>query len=105
MAPRRRPVSRPFSQVAAQAQQLYSRGLRVVSLLFDIEQLDRDNASDADKYEVARLLVRRNLAGNLAALLRGVNELNGLLGGDTPALSREDEAWLKRRLEGLGKDA
>jgi hypothetical protein len=81
MASRRRSVNRPFSQVAAHAQQLYGRGLRVVSLLFDIEQLDRDNASDADKYEVARLLVRRNLAGNLAALLRGVNELNGLLGG------------------------
>jgi hypothetical protein len=100
MAARRRPAPPPFHQVAAMCDEMWHRANRITSLSWGIESLKKDDIPDADKLEMARLMLNKSLARNLTLLVGAVSRLNSLL-ADAPPLSEADEAWLRRQLEGL----
>lgn len=69
-------------------------------MLWNVYFLIDDDVPDAKKIEAARLLLTANVASRLRHLLAGGQRLNDMLALE---LKPEDEAWLKRQLDGLGE--
>jgi hypothetical protein len=96
-----RQSSRPsFDRIADLAWETFRHASRVSSLLMDVYSLRGDNVPDAKKIELARLMLSASVAERMRRLLAGIQELNEKLALE---LKPDDEAWLRRQLDGLGE--
>jgi hypothetical protein len=99
-----RKKSSALSDVVRLAEEIHSHAFRLWVLTNNISDLKNDyTVSEADRVAMARLLVTKNVAARVYALVGAVTRLDRLL-GDKPVLTQADEAWLRRQLDGLGKE-